>query len=107
LFDDWELIEASFLKQYGVRLRLDDDMSWDEFTSLLKGMMPDTPLGSIVSIRAEKDSKVIKDFTKDQRRIRNEWILKRNRKLKENPEAYKAYLDGFQAFCKTAFGENK
>jgi hypothetical protein len=103
LYDDWELIEASFLKQYSIRLRQADDMSWSEFCSLLSGIMPDTPLGNIVSIRAEKDPKRIKEFTKDQKKIRNDWTIKRNKKLKENPEAYKAYWEGFQQWAKSAF----
>lgn len=69
--------------------------------------MPDTPLGSIVSIRAEKDPKVIKDFTKDQRKIRNDWILKRNKKMREDPVKYKAWMDGFQQWCKTTFSVSK
>lgn len=103
LFDDWELVESSFLKQYGIRIRNEDDMSWSEFCSLLSGIMPDTPLGSIVSIRAEKDPKVIKNFTKEQKRIRNDWILKRNKKLRENPTAYKAWMDSFQSWAKATF----
>jgi hypothetical protein len=75
LFDDWNLIEASFLKQYGIRLRNDDDMSYQEFCSLLSGIMPDTPLGQIVAIRSEKDSKKIKNFTKEQKRIWREWRM--------------------------------
>ena len=65
--------------------------------------MPDTPLGSIVSIRAEKDPKHIKEFTADQRKIRNDWLIKRNKRLREDPAAYKAYLDGFQNWAKSAF----
>ena len=103
IFDDWELIEASFLKQYGIRLRSDDDMSYAEFCSLLSGIMPDTPLGQIVSIRAEKDSKVIKKFTKEQKKIRDEWILRRNRKLQGNPESYALYCKNFQEWAKAAF----
>ena len=55
-------------------------MSWSEFISLLSGLMPDTPLGQIVTIRSEKDREVIKRFTPDQKRIRNEWVLKNARK---------------------------
>ena len=84
IFDDWNLIEASFLKQYGIRLRTEDDMSYAEFCSLLSGIMPDTPLGQVVSIRAEKDMKVINNFTKEQKRIRNDWLLKRNQRLKKD-----------------------
>lgn len=54
-------------------------MSWTEFCSLMAGLMHDTPLGQIVSIRAEKDPKRIKEFTKEQRRIRNDWLRKRNK----------------------------
>ena len=50
--------------------------------------MPETPLGRIVGIRAEKDPKVIKEFTKEQKKIRNDWILRRNRKLMEDPATY-------------------
>lgn len=103
LFDDWRLIEASFLKQYGIRLRQDDDMSWSEFCSLLSGIMPDTPLGQIVSIRSEKDSKVIKNFSKEQKRIRNEWLIRAAKKRKENPEENKKYWQGFQQWAKATF----
>lgn len=81
LIDDWNLIESSFVKQYGIRLRQDDDMSWDEFCSLLTGIMYDTPLGRVVEIRSEKDPKVIKEFTKEEKRIRNEWLLRRREKV--------------------------
>ncbi len=50
-----------------------DTMKWDEFKALLIGMGPDTPLGRIVSIRAEDDKEVLKYFTVEQNRIRNEW----------------------------------
>jgi hypothetical protein len=85
----------------------EDDLSWSEFNNMLAGIMQDTPLGSIVSIRSEKDQQVIKKFTKEQRRIRNEWIIKRNRKLKEDPVAYKKYMDNFQSWCKSTFSKKK
>lgn len=53
--------------------------------------MPETPLGRIVGIRAEKDPKVIKEFSKEQKKIRNDWILRRNRKLMEDPANYNKY----------------
>lgn len=89
IYDDWELIESSFLKQYGIRLRNsgEDDLSWQEFCSLLSGIMPDTPLGQIVSIRAEKDSKRIKEFSKEQKKIRNEWLKRRSLKTSNGKNA--------------------
>ena len=55
-------------------------MSWYEFCTLLIGIMPKTPLGQIVSIRSEKDENILKNFTEEQHKIRNEW---RNRQLEE------------------------
>lgn len=55
-------------------------MQWLEFKTLLAGLGPETPLGRIVSIRAEEDEDILKHFTKEQRRIRNAW---RGRKAKE------------------------
>ncbi|MDF2804101.1 MAG: bacteriophage Gp15 family protein [Anaerocolumna sp.] len=48
-------------------------MSWDEFCTLLAGIMPKTPLGQIVSIRSEEDSDILKNFTPEQNKIRDEW----------------------------------
>lgn len=55
-------------------------MSWDEFCTLFSGIMPKTPLGQIVSIRSEEDENILKNFTEEQHKIRNEW---RNRQLEE------------------------
>lgn len=75
LFGDWDLIVSSFLSQYGLRIRTKEfeTVSWDEFTSLLAGIAPETALGRIVAIRSETDKNVIKNFSKDQKRIYNEW----------------------------------
>lgn len=52
-------------------------MAWEEFRQLLSGLGPDTPLGRIVAIRSETDKETLKHFTKEQRRIRNEWTQRR------------------------------
>ena len=82
LFGDWDLIVSSFLSQYGLRIRTKEfeSVSWDEFCSLLAGLSPDTALGRVVAIRSETDKNVIKHFTKDQRRIYDDW---KNRNVKE------------------------
>lgn len=82
LFDDWNLIESSFAQQYGIRLRLEDEMTWDEFSNLLSGLGSETPLGKIVGIRSEKDQKIISEWPPEIRRIRNEWL---GRKIKKKP----------------------
>ena len=82
LIEDFDLIAASFQTQYGIRLSRDlRGMKWNEFKALLIGIGAETPLGRIVSIRAEEDKEVLKHFTKDQHRIRNEWKSKRAKEL--------------------------
>lgn len=81
--------------QYGIRLT-DDELPWGEFIALLAGIMPETPLGQVVSIRAENDPEIIKCFTDEQRRIRDEW---RGRKCSSmSAENYDKAMAQFSAF---------
>lgn len=81
IFDDWKLIDASFTQQYGIRLRRESDMSWDEFCTLLAGLKHDTPLGNIVSIRSETDKDILKHFTPQQKKIRSDWQKRKVKKV--------------------------
>lgn len=93
LIDDYDLIEQSFFKQYGIRLR-SVELETDEFLNLLSGIMADTPLGLIVQIRSETDPDVIDSFTPEQKRIRSEWI---NKKAKEiSKEDYDKAMENFK-----------
>lgn len=77
-------------------------MSWGEFASLLAGISPETPLGRIVSIRAEDDKDMLKSFTPDQRRIRNEW---RSREAKRLNADARTLVRQFQEMCRQAFSQ--
>jgi hypothetical protein len=90
--------------QYKIRLREENDMTFSEFSSLLSGIMPETPLGQIVSIRAEEDKDMLKNFTKEQHKIRNEWRSTNNpvMELTEEEKAEKA--KEFQQIMAKAFG---
>lgn len=105
LYEDWGLIEASFAAQYGIRLRQEEDMSWSEFCTLLAGIMPETPLGQVVSIRCENDKEVLKNFTKEQHRIRNEWRSRRTKAVALNKDEAKKQLKMFQEAMKKAFSK--
>ena len=70
-------------------------MSYDEFCTLLSGLKPDTPLGSIVSIRSETDKDIIKHFTPQQKKIRNDWT-KRNVKKVVDMEQYNNDMKMFE-----------
>ena len=101
--DDFDLIEASFAMQYGIRLR-NDDMSWSEFCTLLTGIMPETPLGQIVSIRSEEDKEMLKNFTKEQHKIRNDWRNRVNPIRDMSDEEKEAELRKVQEIFAKAFG---
>ena len=76
-------------------------MRWSEFRSLLVGIGPDTVLGRIVSIRSEEDRDVLKNFTKDQMRIRNEWRLRHTRTMSK--KGAKKAIEGMErAFLRMA-----
>lgn len=98
LIDDWELIEASFTQQYGIRLSR-DEMDWWEFQSKLQLLNETTPLGQVVCIRSESDPEILKNFTKDQKRIRNEYLKKnaKNMDKKEYDDAMNAFKEMFKA----------
>lgn len=104
LIEDFDLIVASFQAQYGLRLSRElEQMKWSEFKALLVGIGPDTPLGRIVAIRAEEDGEILKNFSKEQHRIRNEWRSKRAKKVSR--KELENVLDGLKnAFIAMAGG---
>lgn len=81
------------------------DVTWDEFAALLTGLDGNTALGKIVAIRAEDDKDMLKSFTPEQRRMRNEYRSSIAKKVKKEDmakvlEAYK------QAFIQMAGDSN-
>lgn len=94
--DDYDLIEASFLSQYGIRLKT-TELQFDEFLNLVSCLMPDTPLGQIVAIRSETDADVISKFTESQLKIRNDWV---NREMANNEQKYRESMDKLFAMLK-------
>lgn len=102
LISDFDLIVASFQSQYGIRLSRDlKGMKWSEFRALLIGLSPETPLGRVVSIRAEDDKEILKHFSEEQHRIRSEWHRQRAREVK--PQDMERMLEQLkQAFISMA-----
>lgn len=50
-----------------------EELPYSDWIMLVSGIMEDTPLGQIVSIRKESDKDRIKHFTRYEHKIRNEW----------------------------------
>lgn len=106
LIDDFDLIESSFAQQYGIRLRMEiDTMKWGEFSSLLSGLNGDTPLGNIVRIRSEKDPKVIKNFTENEKRIRSKWLNKNAKEISH--EDYQQAMESIKNMFKSIAKQNE
>lgn len=79
-------------------------MTWDEFCTLLAGIMPETPLGQIVSVRSENDREKLKNFSPEQHRIRNEWRTRDLKKAQWTEEEAAKAVQEFQNIIKQAFG---
>lgn len=87
------MIEASFLSQYGIRLKV-SELQYDEFLNLTSCLMPDSPLGQIVAIRSEKDPEVISNFNETQKKIYNDW---KNRDKENSEQEYRQSMDALFA----------
>ena len=96
LIEDYPLIEASFLEQYGIRLS-EVDMTWAEFSSLLSCISAETALGRVVAIRSEKDAETLKNFTKGQKEIREEW--QNRHRVEKNEAEYQASMQALLAMA--------
>ena len=93
MVDDYDLIEASFLSQYGIRLKV-SELQYDEFLNLTSCLMPDSPLGQIVAIRSEKDQEIISNFNETQKKIYNDW---KNRNKENSEQEYRQSMDALFA----------
>lgn len=79
-------------------------MTWDEFCTLLSGIMPETPLGQIVNIRSENDPERLKSFTPEQKRIRNDWRSRQAKQATFTEADAAAAVKQFQDLVASAFG---
>lgn len=79
-------------------------MTWDEFRSLLSGLLPDTPLGQIVQIRAENDREKLKQFTPEQKKIRAAWRTRNMKKVEMTPEEARKAVEQFEKMMASLFG---
>lgn len=105
LYEDWALIEASFAQQYNIRLRAEEEMSWGEFTTLLSGIMSETPLGQVVSIRSENDKDTLKNFNAAQHKMRNDWRSRMNKRVTLDKREAARQVANFQHAMKAVFSK--
>lgn len=82
-------------------------MDWYEFQTKLQLLNAETPLGQVVSIRAENDPETLKRFTNEQKRIRSEYRNKAAKKIDKNSDDYKMAMQGFKEMFKAMAKNNK
>ena len=104
IYEDWELIEASFLQQYNIRLRTINDLPYEEFVIYLSGLLPETPLGNIVAIRSENNRDTLKHFTPQQKKIRSDWRKYLNELASQDEEYVKRKTEELTKAFERAFG---
>jgi hypothetical protein len=104
IYEDWELIEASFLQQYNIRLRTINDLPYEEFVIYLSGLLPETPLGNIVAIRSENNRDTLKHFTPQQKKIRSDWRKYLNELASQDEEYVKRKTEQLTKAFEQAFG---
>jgi len=85
---------------------MEEDITNAEYTKLLIGLSGDTPLGYVVGIRSEKDSKRIKQFTAQERKIRADWLRYLAQKpQKDVPQSDEANADKMRMILSSLFGK--
>lgn len=72
----------------------------------MAGLLPETPLGGVVEIRAEKDPKIIQKFGPHEKKIRAQWNAFRSRKAVAimDPAAWEKEIGKLQEMLCTMFG---
>lgn len=107
-YDDWDLIESSITQQYGIRLRNEiNTISWSEVKMLISGLLPDTPLGKVIQIRSENNKDILKTYTPEMHKIRNDW---RNRLAKDklkDEDALNRTFENMEKMLEVLFYDNK
>lgn len=102
---DAVLIEQSIATQYGILPGAQGELAYPEWSKLVGGLMDDTPLGRVVSVRGETDPKVISQMTPWQRNIRSEWRkFQASRAVRQPRENLMAQMADLEQMLARAFG---
>lgn len=102
---DATLIEQSIATQYGILPQEQGNLPYPEWSKLVSGLMDNTPLGRVVSIRGEKDPKIIAQMNPWQRKIRSEWQTFAASKAVQKPrEELLAQMAELERMLASAFG---
>lgn len=107
-YDDWDLIESSITQQYGIRLRNEiNTISWSEVRMLISGLLPETPLGKVIQIRSESNKEMLKNFTPEMHKIRNDWRSRMAKDKLKDEDALNRTFENMEKMLKILFYDEK
>ncbi len=99
------LIEQSIATQYGILPGAQGELPYAEWAKLVGGLLDDTPLGRIVSIRGETDRQVLANMTPWQKKIRSEWqAFLAGKQSGQPPEKLRNQMAQLEKMLARAFG---
>ena len=70
---------------------------------LISGLLPDTPLGKIIQIRSENNKDMLKQFTPEMHKIRNDWRNRIARDKLKDEDALNRTFDNMEKMLKILF----
>lgn len=107
-YDDWDLIESSLAEQYGIRIRREIlTIKSKEVFTLVSGLLPETPLGRVISIRSETDKNALKNYTPEMKKIRSDWLNKQAKIKEKDVESLDKVFKSMEKQLEVMFGNKK
>lgn len=98
------MIEQSIAKQYHILPSEQGNLSYSDWSKLVSGLMHDTPLGQVVTIRSEDDKDVLKKMTPEQRAVRSEWFAFRASNVQYSAEDMRRQSEQLEKMIASLFG---
>jgi hypothetical protein len=80
-------------------------MPFSEFQELLTGLMSDTPLGNMVSIRSETNKDILKSFTPAMMEERRKWLNRQANDKLNNPEKLEQIFASYEKLFASMYSE--
>lgn len=74
---------------------------------LVSGLLPDTPLGKVIQIRSENNKDMLKQFTPEMHKIRNDWRNRLAQDRLKDEDALNRTFDNMEKMLKVLFYDNK
>lgn len=99
------LVAQSLAGQYGLPPTLQDRLRYRDWSALVAGLRPDSPLGLAVAARMERDSRAVARMSPWQRRQRSRWASRKA--AVQDPAGARQQLETLQEALRRMYGRKK